>query len=438
MPGGRLAATHEGEAALRRFAAAPRPVRVTGAVQEYAWGGSEYLAELTGCPPDPSRPRAELWLGAHPAAPATAWPNGVGVPLDRLVAAAPAAILGERSVVRFGPALPYLLKVLDVRTMLSIQAHPTLAQAREGFARENAAGIPLDARHRNYRDANHKPEAHVALSEFWLLCGFRRPDEIVALLAPRPGLAGLLAGAPPVDALPPSAWLERLYTHVMRLDQPAVDRALAPWLAAIAPRLAEGTLDRRDPDYWAARAAVDFARPDGHLDRGVASIYLLNLVRVPPGAGLALSAGVLHAYLAGQAVEIMASSDNVLRGGLTPKHVDVDELLRILRFEPMEVEPGAGTLDAGGVREYPSSAGEFVLRSVTLAPGGTLTRTADSCETLLVTAGVAEVAAAAGTERLGRGECLVVPTGLHYTLTALEAAVVFVAAVGPENGRDSR
>jgi mannose-6-phosphate isomerase len=430
MPGGSPAAPREVEVALRRFAEAPRPVRITGAVQEYAWGGYEYLAALTGCQPDASRPRAELWLGAHPTAPATAWPDGVGVPLDRLVSAAPAAVLGDRAVARFGPALPYLLKVLDVRTMLSIQAHPTLTQAREGFARESAAGIPLDARHRNYRDANHKPEAHVALSEFWLLCGFRRPAEIVALLAPRPGLAGLLAGAPPVDALPPAAWLERLYTHVMRLDQPSVDRALAPWLAAIAPRLAAGALNRCDPDYWAARAAVDFARPDGRLDRGIASIYLLNLVRVPPGAGLALPAGVLHAYLAGQAVEIMASSDNVLRGGLTPKHVDVDELLRILRFEPVEARPSPGRVVAGGLREYPSSAGEFVLRSVALAPGEAQARTPDSCETLLVTAGAVDVAAAAGAERLRRGECLIVPAGQHYTVTAREPAVVFVAAVG--------
>jgi mannose-6-phosphate isomerase len=151
---------------------------------------------------------------------------------------------------------------------------------------------------------------------------------------------------------------------------------------------------------------------------------------VPPGAGLALSAGVLHAYLAGQAVEIMASSDNVLRGGLTPKHVDVDELLRILRFEPLEVRPSAGVA-AGGLREYPSSADEFVLRSAALAPGEALVRAADSCESLLVTAGAVDVAAASGTERLRRGGCLLVPAGQRYTVTGREPAVVFVAAVRP-------
>jgi mannose-6-phosphate isomerase len=414
--------------AVAAFRASPRPLRLTGAIQSYAWGGYDFLADLTGAPRSPAAPRAELWLGAHPTAPATAWLDGLGVPLDRLVAEAPDAVLGRRSIERFGPTLPYLLKVLDVRAMLSIQAHPTLEQARAGFARENAAGIPLDAPHRNYRDASHKPEAQVALGDFWLLCGFRPADEIAALLAARPGLDALPA-AVPRHGLDETAWRRALYEHLMRLPQPRIDQLLSPWLSTIGPHYADGTLSPQDPDFWAARAAADFARADGSRDRGIASVWLLNLVHVPPGSGLALGAGVLHAYLAGQAVEIMASSDNVLRGGLTPKHVDVDELLRILRFDRDEPRLSAGTPISAVAREYPSLAEEFVLRRVTLPAGAAVDSRPTSCETLIVLDG--DVDLTTPTTRLGlrRGASAIVPAGVPYQLVPATDATVFVAAV---------
>jgi len=414
--------------AVRRFSASPRPVRLTGAIQSYAWGGDEFLAGLVGASPSPSVPRAELWLGAHPSAPATAWLDEVGVPLDRLVAGAPDAVLGRPTIERFGPTLPYLLKVLDVRAMLSIQAHPTLEQARAGFARENAAGIPLDAPSRNYRDANHKPEAQVALSDFWLLCGFRPAADIEALLSARPGLDALLAAVPrrgPDEA----AWRRALYEHVMRLPQDGIDEVLSPWLATIGPRYAGGTLSPHDPDFWAARAAMDFARADGSHDRGIVSVWLLNLAHLSPGSGLAIGAGVLHAYLSGQAVEIMASSDNVLRGGLTPKHVDVDELLRILRFDRDQPHPSSGTVLSSVARRYPSPAAEFVLRRVTPRPDAPFDGRPTSCETLIVVDGDVEVITAATRIGLRRGGSALVPAGLAYRLAAAADATVFVAAV---------
>ena len=165
-------------AAIRAFAARPRLLPLAGAVQHYDWGGREFIPSLLGRANPGGLPFAELWFGAHPRGPATVVVDGAPVGLDALVAAAPVEVLGESDARRFGGRLPYLLKILDARTMLSLQAHPSLAQARAGFARENDAGIPLEAPTRTYRDDRHKPEVHAALTDFWMLHGFRPLDEI--------------------------------------------------------------------------------------------------------------------------------------------------------------------------------------------------------------------------------------------------------------------
>jgi mannose-6-phosphate isomerase class I len=172
----------------RQLAGQPRPLELIGCVQPYAWGGFDYLRALTGLDLPTNTPAAEWWIGAHPVAPSMVRSELGDVALDRLIAHDPATTLGNEVVARFGPQLPFLLKVLDVREMLSIQAHPSKAQAEAGFARENAEGVPVDAPRRNYRDANHKPEAQVALTPFWMLCGFRHPADLHTILASRPEL----------------------------------------------------------------------------------------------------------------------------------------------------------------------------------------------------------------------------------------------------------
>jgi mannose-6-phosphate isomerase len=420
----------EVDEAVEGFLAHPHAVRLDCPVQPYAWGGREFLADLLGLPAVADEPRAELWIGAHPSAPSRAVIDGARVALDALVARAPQALLGPAAS-RFG-ALPYLLKVLDVRAMLSIQAHPTRAQAEDGVARENAAGVPIGAAHRNYRDASHKPEAQVALTEFWLLHGFRPIDQMRAVLGARRELAEIsrwLAGSES-GGLPARARLERLYTRVMTMPQRDVDGLLDPLLERLMPQYEAGRIDPASPDFWAARAAGAFVRPGGHRDRGILSIYLLNLVRLAPGEGTFIGAGVLHAYLSGVAVEVMASSDNVLRGGLTPKHVDVPELLRILRFDPCVPVVTRGEVRSPGERVFEGPAEEFELRRLVLPPGAThVARAAAGPDTLVVLEGEVVVHGVGDTVPAPRGTAVFVPAGLHYELTTGAGALVFVAAV---------
>jgi mannose-6-phosphate isomerase len=270
---------------------------------------------------------------------------------------------------RFGGELPFLFKVLDARDMLSIQVHPDRQQAEAGYAREEGEGILLHAKHRNYRDRNPKPEVHVALTPFWMLHGFRPLEEIVMETERYPELEhawpelGLrLASA--ADMTARSRLLQEVYERVMRLPQREVDAILNPILERAGP--ARG-VDRSDPMFWVCRAAETFARPDGSRDRGLFSIWLLNLVALEPGQSTFQDAGVPHAYLEGVTVELMAASDNVLRGGLTPKHVDVDELLRVVRFIEGRPEVGAGAACAEGERVYPTTAAEFELSRLELA-----------------------------------------------------------------------
>ena len=435
--------------AVRRFTTRPRPLRLEGTIQTYAWGGYDFLADLAGLDRGDRQPRAELWAGAHPGGPAVVHlDDDIRVRLDELIERAAPAVLGRASLARFGPHLPYLLKVLDVRAMLSIQAHPTLEQAAAGFARENAAGVSLSAPHRNYRDPNHKPEAQVALTEFWLLYGFRPVREIRRLLEERQELAALLPLLPASVEADESDTLQRLYRHVMTMPQAGIDAMLDPLVQRLSGQFEAASPSSRSrtwdpasvfapsasagvsPDFWALRAAREFAPPGCARDRGILSVYLLNLVRLAPGQATFIGPGVLHAYLSGVAVEIMASSDNVLRGGLTPKHVDVPELLRILRFEPVVPRIVDGVAVSGAETEYRGAADEFVLTRMRLEPGQAMRRRSVSAEVLLVLESAVRVEAAGEALSLRRGQLALVAAGLDYALKGdVDPATVFRAAV---------
>ncbi len=423
--------------AIASYRQTPRPLLLTGAVQEYEWGGYDLISGLIGRENVERRPQAELWMGAHQKAPASLEIDGARLSLDRLIAADPWLTLGADVALRFAGRLPYLFKVLDVRNMLSIQAHPTKAQAEEGFARENAAGIPIDAPPRNYRDENHKPEVHVVLSDFWMLHGFRPLEEIVEILSSEEELAGIMPEAgerlraagpnPPAR----SSLLRELYARVMTMSQAEADSILDPLVSRLEAAEAKGTLAKDQPGFWALRAARTFPLPDGHRDRGIVSIFMLNLVHLKPGQGTYQPAGTLHAYLEGANVELMANSDNVLRGGLTPKHVDVPELLATLSFAEGRPQILEGRASSETGREYETPAEEFALERIEITPGVPYSGGREhSADTLIVIEGAASVIAAGRTLTLGRGGCALVPAAVAYSLAArCPRAILFKAGI---------
>ena len=313
-----------------------------GVVQRYAWGSPSAIPALLGIEAD-GDPQAELWLGAHPAAPARAG----GARLDDLVAGDPESALGAAAASRFGGQLPFLLKVLAAAEPLSLQAHPSAERAATGFAEENAAGIPLDVPERRYKDAHHKPELLCALTPFFALCGFRPVEATLALLE-RLGLAD-----EPVFSELGSGDLRGTVGRLLSL--PEGQRA------DVATTIADAAASDESPEaVWARRIA--HTHPG---DPGIGVALLLNLVELQPGEAIFLPAGNLHAYLEGVGVEIMASSDNVLRGGLTPKHVDVDELLAVLDVQPGP-PPIVHPLAEGRIRRYLTPIEEFELSLVDL------------------------------------------------------------------------
>ena len=347
-------------------------MRLINPIQNYAWGSRTALARLQGRPAA-TEPEAELWIGAHPRAPSAVTVAGRRVTLDRLVADRPAEMLGLVTE-RFGAALPFLLKVLAVAEPLSIQAHPSLAHAVEGFASEEAAGIPRDAPHRNYRDRNHKPEVAVALESYWQLSGFRAYREVMrhleAIASP-----SLQTCAHKLRERPTEAALGSLVATALQFADRQRAELIGRVQAYAATRLQAGS--RRDiatvsavaaatrsdaiASHWVQRLADVYPR-----DASVISPYLLNLLHLAPGEGIYVGDGTLHAALQGTAVELQTNSDNVLRGGLTVKHVDVPELLRVARFAPQEPNVLRPVVDNSGERHYPAPAAEFALSSVAL------------------------------------------------------------------------
>jgi mannose-6-phosphate isomerase len=371
-------------------------------VQTYAWGSRTAIADLLGRPSPGNQPEAELWIGAHPKAPSrVAAPAGLGT-LERVIQQDPVRILGSEVCDRFGNELPFLLKVLAAAEPLSIQAHPSHEQARRGWERENAEGIPVDASHRNYRDPNHKPELVSALTPFVALKGFRPLDEVARNLEPvaRPEIAPEL-GRVARDGTPLA--LRALFARLMTLDR----EEQAPLLKRAT---AEAARRRKGESAWEWVARLMTRYPG---DVSALSPLYLNVVTLAPGEALFLPAGELHAYLEGTAIEVMANSDNVLRGGLTPKHVDVPELLATLVFEghPPEV---LRAVEAGpGERVYRTPAREFELAFLDVAAARPFTPSAGrGVEILLGLAGETVIRAGGATTPLGQGRSVLVPASL--------------------------
>jgi mannose-6-phosphate isomerase len=368
-----------------------------GVLRRYDWGSTTAIQRLLGDEPD-GRPAAELWFGAHPDDPSLVVEHGTT--LDRIIDADPPGALGARVVDEFGPRLPFLVKVLAAERALSLQVHPTRAQGAAGFAAEDAAGVPRDAPNRNYRDANHKPELLCALTPFDALCGFRPVpvirDVLAALNLPSLGfLAAALDGPEPLRAA---------FTAVLQ----------HPSIGDVSREVGERATGRGETLHGVELAADDFPG-----DAGVVLAVLLNYVRLEPGEAIFLGAGNVHAYLRGTGVEIMANSDNVLRCGLTGKHIDVDELLSVTEFAPL-AQPRWPALR--GVFEVPVP--DFRLVTFDVEADAAVALDDDGPTIVLCTAGSVRV----GQVRVDAGHAAFVPAA--YATNISGVGTVFVAGVG--------
>ncbi|XXN64845.1 mannose-6-phosphate isomerase [Enterobacter ludwigii] len=291
--------------------------KLNNSLQNYAWGSKTALTELYGIENPQGLPMAELWMGAHPKSPSTVEIDGEARSLREVIEANKTATLGKAVAERFGE-LPFLFKVLCADQPLSIQVHPSKAAAEEGFARENAAGIPLSAAERNYKDANHKPELVYALTPFQAMNGFRELHEIVSLLEPvagaHPHIAHFLENANEAN-------LATLFATLLSLQDEAKSRAIG---------VLKSALNAHEGEPWQTIKSIAADYPE---DSGLFSPLLLNVITLQPGEAMFLFAETPHAYLKGVALEVMANSDNVLRAGLTPKFIDIPELLANLKFQ---------------------------------------------------------------------------------------------------------
>jgi mannose-6-phosphate isomerase len=332
-----------------------------GAIRTYAWGSRTAIAEFTGRPVPAAHPEAELWLGANPGDPAFLEEPDGEVSLLQAVKSDPEGQLGAAARARFGDALPFLLKVLAAEEPLSLQAHPSSEQAAEGYLREQRLDIPLNSPVRNYRDASHKPELLVALQQFEALAGFRPAAHTIELLR-----ALAVSDLDPfIDLLNDQSdadGLRALFTTWITAPQPDVDVLVTAVLDGAINYLSSGATE------FAAVAKTVLELGEQYPgDAGVLAALLLNRITLGPGEGIFLSAGNLHAYLRGVGLEVMANSDNVLRGGLTPKHVDVPELLRVLNFNPTtESQLRAQTHPDGLASFYDTPTTEFAASMLTL------------------------------------------------------------------------
>ncbi|EOM75374.1 mannose-6-phosphate isomerase, class I [Rhodococcus rhodnii] len=407
-----------------------------GAMRYYAWGSRSAIAAVQGRRVPSAHPEAELWFGAHPGDPARVLGDdgaAEGTLLD-VVEDDPVAALGERSVDRFGARLPYLLKLLAAEEPLSLQAHPSSVQAAEGFEAENVAGLPLDAADRNYKDPSHKPELVVALTPFEALAGFRDPKRTVDLLA--------ALAAPELEPYvsllaeqPDSGGLRALFTTWITLPPNAVSALMPKLLDACVALLASDA----DGEYVReARTALQLAEAYPG-DSGVFASLLLNRVSLEPGEGLYLPAGNLHAYLHGVGIEIMANSDNVLRGGLTPKHVDVPELLRVLDFDAVDVPLVEPRSLGDGEYVYDTPAPEFALARIELGAGAHTDLTERGPRIVLVTFGRVRVTCGGSVVDLPAGHAVWVADDEPDIRidSDTEHAQVFLATTAQDGGRGS-
>jgi phosphomannomutase len=427
----------DGAAAIRSYAGNPKPVILETGVKNYDWGQrgpQAFIPNLFGLDAS-DKPFAEAWIGAHPELPSMAvLPSGEKVQMDALVERAGTQIMSEYARALYQGQLPFLFKVLAAGIPLSIQVHPTKEQAKSGFSAENQAGIELTASNRNYKDPNHKPELIAAVTEFFGLRGFKPLDQMVIDLQANEELMEIPEVSRFVQA-PTESNLGLLYGTLMGLPQEQVDKYLSPLIERLSKSNAVSPFSKSSPEYWVLRSDTEFIK-DGHHDRGVFSVYLLNLMRLNPGQAMYLSAGVPHAYLEGVGMEIMANSNNVLRGGFTHKHVDVPELLKTVVFKGEPPAIRNGNLISETERSYREvgDVEEFQLSQIQISQINKHTQGNNhDIETLIVLEadGPVQLNLSDGSmQEIRRGQTVMIPQGVPYELSVTgEKAVLFKASV---------
>ncbi|MFK0007226.1 mannose-6-phosphate isomerase, class I [Paenarthrobacter sp. NPDC090520] len=411
--------------------------QIENVLRPYVWGSTTAIAELLGRPAS-GGPEAELWIGAHPDSPSTAvHPNGVRQALDELIASDPGHFLGEESVAEFGPRLPFLTKLLAAEQPLSLQVHPSLEQAREGWARENAAGLAAGSAERNYKDDNHKPEMIYALTPFRALCGFRPAAQSRSIFE---HLATVMDSA----AMDVPAIITGVIEDLCRAEESAALKAAFTRLIEGGREVSEAVVEvesvlrsgaPREPHEEALTAmlGINEAFPG---DPGVLISLLLNHLTLEPGDAVYLPAGNVHAYIHGLGVEVMATSDNVLRGGLTPKHVDVPELLKTVRFEALGVPHVVAEGTEFGQELYRPPFKEFQLQRIELGPTAEPVPLAQTGPAVVVVVSGSVVLDSPKSDlRLERGAAAFIPevenpVNVHPVQGATETSVAFAVTTG--------
>ena len=393
--------------------------RLTGQVQHYAWGGKNYIASLIGLNSAKDQPCAEWWLGAHPSAPSEIEDVTGKQSLIEFLLQNPTA-LGQASRQQFGDELPYLLKILDVEKPLSIQLHPTKAQAEKGFEAENAKGVSLTDSTRTYKDRNHKPEMMIALSDFWLLHGFKIKSQILTTLNVRPSLQPL------AEKLGKQS-LAEFYADVMLADQSTLANWLLPIIEVNQQPYKNGELTLDNPDYWVLYTMEAMAISPEKLDAGLVCFYLFNIVHLKEGEGIFQDAGIPHAYLRGQNVELMACSDNVIRGGLTPKYVDIAELLKIV--DCREVTPQIISAAPQNQSEftYKTPVKDFALAQIRVDPEQQTEVNLQSAGILLVMQGELKIQEKSTALTLKQGESAFITADSNVEIMSEKGGYAFLA-----------
>ena len=389
-------------------------------IQEYSWGSRTAIAEIMGKTIPSKAPQAELWMGAHPKAPSEVYIDNSHQSLLELINAFPKQILGSQVASRFQNTLPFLFKLLAADQPLSIQVHPNLAQARAGFIRENEMRIPLTAPNRNYKDGNHKPEILCALTPFWGLNGFRPISEIIDILS-RISSSTLEPVKEILTTKPDAMGLKQCLTKILTLQTDCLHHAVLETITFAHSYEDENPLFR-----WLIRLNEIYPG-----DVGVLCAMLLNLICLQPGEAMFLPAGRLHAYLDGVGIELMANSDNVLRGGLTPKHIDIHELLKLLNFSQTKVETLKPVNLSPSEQHYPTQAKEFALSKIIVSKNHVFSSKQDrSVEIMICTQGKGDLInlSTGIITPISRGGSVIIPASvMHYQIKG--DATLFKAAV---------
>lgn len=425
--------------------------KMRNAIQKYAWGSKVAIPNVMGRTPD-DEPEAEVWMGSHPKAPSSL--EGVTENLLELIGKDPDTLIGHRSKRLLPPGsktpqLPFLFKILAAERGLSIQAHPTREHAGPAFEKEEARGIDLLAPNRNYRDRNHKPELIYAITDFYGMAGFRDYDMVALEMndllhqadekgfgtGDTPAIHKFLHACRNLVASPEEESFRLWFSSMMELLSPDASRE-RPLFSSILRGYAvekksaqtdtSGRMEREDRYWWTIELLRQF--PD---DPGALAPLYLNLFHLVPGEALFQGAGLLHAYLHGTGVEIMANSDNVLRAGCTVKHVDPEELQKVVTFTPGS--PGKAVVRRrGSLERFVTPAEEFeLLRLPTRKDGGTSTtqfHLEDTPAIVLALNGDASVSTADGSITLKRGESAFV-TAAAGTFATEGTAELFIASL---------